>query len=118
MELSKGERDRTNCAQVSRERGSQLFQGISVAHWAVTVKRFSLNASKAEAGPVRGRIQATLISWLYNGCALILKKASVNYERHLSDIRKIPVLGKIYHHLSEAEATMYFSLCDTETHVQ
>lgn len=101
-QLSKGERDRTNCAEVSRERGSPLFQGISVAHWAETTKWLSLNASKAEVGPVRRRIQGALISWLYNGCALILKKALVNYERHLSDIRKIPGLGKIYHHLSEA----------------
>lgn len=29
------------------------------------------------------------------------QKALVNYERHLSDIRKIPTLEKIYHHLSE-----------------
>lgn len=46
------------------------------------------------------------------------QKALVNYERHLSDIRKIPTLKKFTTIYQKLEATMYFSLCDMETHVQ
>lgn len=46
------------------------------------------------------------------------QKALVNYERHLSDIRKIPTLEKFITIYQRLEATMYFSLCDMETHVQ
>lgn len=36
VRLSKGERDRTNCVRMWRERGSQLFQGSHVTHGAAT----------------------------------------------------------------------------------
>lgn len=75
--------------------------------------------AKQRWGLSGGRIQGTLISQFDNGCALTRgKKTSVNYERHLSDIRKIPVLRRkhaiIYQRL---DAMMYFSLCNMETHV-
>lgn len=45
------------------------------------------------------------------------QKAWVNYERHLSDIKKFQHWEKFTIIYQQLDATVYFSLCDTETHV-
>lgn len=45
------------------------------------------------------------------------QKPLVNYERHLSDIKKFQHWKKFTVIYQRLEATMYFSLCDMETHV-
>lgn len=42
----------------------------------------------------------------------------MNYERHLSDIKEFQHWKKFTIIYQKLEATMYFSLCDMETHVQ
>lgn len=118
MRLSKGERDRTNCVQVSREKGSQPFQLSLLAYRAVTTKQLQLKCQQGKGGSHQKASTGGCISLLYNGCSLVLKKLWWIMKDIYQTLEKFQCWKKLTIIYQRLEATMYFSLCDMETHVQ
>lgn len=73
---------------------------------------------KQRWGHSRRHIQGKFISLLDNGCSLVVKKLGWIMKDIFQTLEKFRCWKKFTIIYQQLEATMYFSLCDMETHVR
>lgn len=105
---------------VSKGPGRGGHSSSSAAHTAhpATAKRPWLKRRRAELGSGQRRIPGEFISLLYNGCSLVLKKRPWIMKDIYQTLEKFQRWKKFTIIYQRLEATVYFSLCDMETHVR